>query len=561
MRIFAIAVCWVACLPGVLFAQNADILLNHDLYHYADRIDIRGLSGTFFPTSIKPYGRAALAEFLALADTQQMTPNEYKWHRRMRILADDEYASKFSRKGIWGTFYRNGRDLYHVEEQADKFRLYVNPSFHLGVGNEQETFSSPDRVGHTLLNNIRGISIRGSILDKIGFFTEVTDNVIRIPEFMFERYAQTNRLYDQTFVKRFGNTENGLDFFQARAYLTFRPIRQLRIKVGKDRAFWGLGRQSLTLNDHAADYAFLNLQTQVWKLVYVNHFTQLLDFIPGKGDDEGTFPRKYAVFHQLLFYPTPQISLGVFESVVYSPYLPNGKRGFEIQYLNPLIFYRAVEQSLGSPDNSMIGFTGKANLFRQLQIYGQFLIDDLNIGQRNNGDNYWGNKLAYQVGAKYIDAFSIPTLDLQVEYNRVRPYTYQHFNIAANYSQFDESLGHAAGGNVYDLYLGLRYHPLPPLNLELAFTTLNQGLDSQGINYGGDINRSYSVDRAGDFDQVVGQGAPLDISQLYGRLTYQLWHTDIYAEVEGRYRKENERESASIMAGIRMGLPHRNVKF
>ena len=542
-------------------SQNADILLNHDLYHYTDRLDILGLTNDYFPTHIKPYGREKLTDFYAKVDSQRLSPIEKNWHRRMRILVDDEYAASFKQAGVFNAFYKNGRDFYHVEENPEKFRLYVNPAFHLSLGNEQETFQSPTRQGHTLLNNIRGLSVRGVLWDKIGFYTEVTDNVIRIPQYIFERYEENNQLYDQTFVKRFGNTENGLDFFNARAYLTFSPIAPMRIKIGKDRAFWGLGRQSLMLNDHAADYAFVNIQTQIWRLVYVNHFTQLLDFVPGKSDDEGTFPRKFAVFHQLSYFPTNTLSLSLFESVVYNPYLANGKRGFEIQYINPLIFYRAIEQSLGSPDNATLGFSAKWNAFQALQFYGQFLIDDLNIGQRDNGDNYWGNKLGYQLGIKYINAFSIPTLDLQAEYNRLRPYTYQHFNIAANYSQFDQSLGHGAGANLYDFYLSLRYHPLPPLNLELSYLRLNQGLDQDGINYGADINRSYSVDRAGDFGQVVGQGQPLQIDQIYGRCTYQLWNTDIYAEIEGRYRKENDRKGVEIFGGIRMGLPHRVTKF
>lgn len=560
MRRLALIASMCFVLPQAL-TQNADVLLNHDLYHYADRMDIMGLTGEFFPTHIKPYGRNVLADFFSKVDTQRLGRVERDWHKRMRILVDDSYAAQQQAKGIANTFYTNGRDLYRTENNPEEFRLYVNPAFHLSLGNEQETFQSPTRQGHTLLNNIRGLSVRGTLWDKIGFYTEVTDNVIRIPQFLFQRFEENDQLYDQTFVKRFGNTENGLDFFNARAYLTFRPISPMRIKIGKDRAMWGLGRQSLTLNDHAADYAFINIQTQIWKLVYVNHFTQLLDFVPGKSDDEGTYPRKYAAFHQLTFFPTPTLSLSLFESVVYSPNLANGQRGFDIQYLNPIIFYRAVEQSLGSPDNATLGFSAKWNALNSFQFYGQFLIDDLNIGQRDNGDNYWGNKLGYQVGLKYINAFSIPTLDLQVEYNRLRPYTYQHFNIAANYSQFDQSLGHAAGANLEDLFLGVRYHPLPALNFELSYLRLTQGLDVDGINYGGDINRSYVVDRAGDFGQVVGQGAVLQIDQLYGRCSYQLWNTDIYAEIEGRYRTENEATSVDILGGIRMGIPHRVPKF
>ena len=57
-------------------------------------------------------------------------------------------------------------------------------------------------------------------------------------------------------------------------------------------------------------------------------------------------------------------------------------------------------------------FKGKWNLFNRFQLYGQFLLDDYNYSKRSEGSGYWGNKLGLQAGAKYIDAFGIPTLDL-----------------------------------------------------------------------------------------------------------------------------------------------------
>ncbi len=542
-------------------AQDTDILLNHDIYHYIDRLDIKNLTQQPIPTTFKPYRRDLLERIFSQTDTTQLSILEKGWHQRMRILVDDTYASQYSHKGIWNTFYTNGRDLYHVKEEKTNLEMYINPAFHLSLGTDIHTFQGNDRETLTLYNNVRGLSIRGAIFDKIGFYTDVMDNVIRIPSFMFERYEETLRFPGETFVKEFSGTPNGLDFFSARGYLTFSPVPQIRIKAGKDRVFWGHGFQSLLLSDHAPDHLFVNIQSSIWKFVYVNHFSQMLDYIPGKTDTEGTYPRKYAVFHQLSFLPSPKLSFSIFESIVYVPYLPNGKRGFEVQYLNPVIFYRSVEQSLGSPDNSFIGFSGKWNFLQQFQLYGQFVIDDLNISQRNQGANYWGNKYGFQLGAKYIDAFNIPTLDLIAEYNRLRPYTYQHFNIAANYSNFDESLGHASGANLENWYLSFRYHPLPALNIELTFNQLEQGLDENGINFGSDINLTYAANRAGDFDQVVGQGSPLTIDQVYGRLTYQLWNTDIYAEIEGRYRQENSRTSASIIGGIRLNIPQRVVKY
>lgn len=547
-----------SCLLGP--AQDSDFLLNHDMYHLIDRMDIRGLSDKDFFTDAKPYGRQRLMDWLKAIDSTRLEPAEADWIERLRIQADDSLAAARKAKGLWNTFFTNGRDLLHVEYGNDQFQLFVNPALDLGAGVDVHTFHPSGRENLTLLNNIRGLILRGQAFGKIGFHTEVEDNIIRLPQYEFERYEASGQLPGQTLVKKFKDA-NGVDFFSSRAYMTVSPIRQIRLKFGKDRAFWGDGYQSLWLSDHAPDYLFLTVHSQFWKLSYLNHFTQLRDFIPGKNDTEGTYPRKYAVFHQLTFRPWPALSIGVFESIVYNPYQANGYRGFEWDYLNPVIFYRSIEQSLGSPDNAFIGFSLKYHFLRRFRLYGQWLFDDFNIGRRNDGSGYWGNKYAYQVGMHYLDVLGVPTLDLQVEYNRIRPYMYQHFSIATNYAQYDQSLGHPLGGNLYDWMLHLNYHPIGPLNVSLRYRASLQGGDLDGANYGADINRSYQVSRKGDFDNTVGQGEEMNIRSLFGKISYQIGQTDMYGELAGGYRQEGARKSVTLMGGLRYSLPNRKGKF
>lgn len=542
-------------------SQNSDILLGHDLYHYIDRIDIKGLTKVYIPTDFKPFSRELLTTIFSQVDETQFSPLESDWNNRMRLIADDSLAAKTSAKGLWNTFYLNGRDTYSYLSKNGDFSLYINPSLYIGGGFERLPQNPVTDDYQLLTANTRGLSIRGSLMGKIGFYTEVQDNVWLAPSYLYERFQKTQSIPGEVLIKQFKD-KNGIDYFSSKAYITFSPIKQMRVKFGKDRAFWGNGFQSTFLNDFAPDYLMLSVQTQVWKLSYANLFTQMLDYIPNKRDDQGTYPRKYGVFHQLNFHLNPKVSLGIFESIIYNPILANGRRGFELQYLNPLIFYRSIEQSLGSPDNSLIGFTAKYNFLRQVQVYGQLLLDDYNISKRDEGTGYWGNKIGFQVGAKYIDAFNIPTLDLQAEYHRIRPYTYQHFSLASNYAHFDQSLGHAAGANLDDFRLFLRFHPKPAWNIFLDLQSIRQGIDRNNINYGGDINKSYLVRRFADFGNTIAQGNPYKINQLSARLSYQVGGTDIFVELEGRYRNENTtKKSASILGLVRVGLPNKQVKF
>ncbi len=578
----------VFLVKNVLFAQDSDILLNHDLYHYIDRLDIRGYTNQTVHTDIKPYGRKYVSQVFEAVDSTQMDLQELRWHRQMRKLGDDDFTDK-QKEGYLkfkdyypnkiNTFlYANRRDFYAYTSQ--NFRIYINPAMQFMAG--AELYNGDTARLQMLSVNSRGIQVRGSFMNKIGFFTEVYDNVLRLPSYQFRtidpdgKYTAGERLVfpGETYVKRFARHGNSLDFFSARAYVTYSPFKAMRLKFGYDRSLWGNGIQSMMLSDHSANALALDINTRIWKLEYQNRFAQLIDYFPNKSDVEGTYPRKYAVFHQLSYKPTKNLSIGVFESIIYNPYQPNGKRGFELQYLNPIIFFRAAEQALGSPDNGLIGFTGKYNCFQHFQFYGQFLIDDFKFSAFKKGvldthklPGYRQDKTAYQVGIKYIDVLNVPTLDMQIEFNNVRPYTYQHFNATTNYSQYGQSLGYGFGGNARNLEINVNYHPFPRWNFQGSALRGQKGNDLNDKNTGGNINSVYSESLPKSpindlyYGYYVGFGDKINITQLYGRISYQLFDTDIYAEIEGRYRQENAYKSLSVWGGLRMNLPQRAMRY
>jgi len=558
---------WTGALLAVFFApvlclaQSADLPLNHRLYHYVDRVDIQGLTGQTVHTDTKPYSRNSIAKVLSQTSTENMDPTDKAWHQLNLFSGSDSVALQTLQKGHLKHFYTNRRDLFSLKREG--FELYVNPTLYLNAGIDQNTYTL-DGSQQSVPNyrNTRGLRIRGSLFDKVGYYTEVSENQVKYPNFVREVYDEQGVLWGENFVKEFDQATGnvGYDYFNARGYVTYSPVPELRFKLGKDRAFWGNGHQSLMLSDQSADYFFLNFNARIWKLEYATTFAQMTDFIRNKPDGYGIYPKKYTVFHQIFYKPTNWLSLGLFESVVYSPTLPGGVRGFELEYLNPLIFYRSVEQSLGSPDNSMLGLSWKANFMQRFQYYGQVMLDDFNFRVRNQGSGYFGNKYGYQMGLKYINAFWIPRLDLQVEYNRIRPYTFQHFNPVGNYTHFGQYLAHARGANLSDINLIARYQPFPRWNVYLAYTQLVKGLDINGENYGGDITRPYT-DFIQEFNNTVGQGERFEVSQLYGKLSYQIFKLDAFAEIEGRYRTENGNTSASILGTFRLNLPTTPIKF
>jgi hypothetical protein len=574
------SIVFAAFLPSFLLAQDGDVLLQDEAYHLIDRLDIQGRVGVALPTTLKPYGREQVADWLARTDTTGMGRRARSWLHRTRLLMDDAYcqASAPRHQGLWGTFWANGRDFYGyykpprpdsvykdamgfrraVKGRREAFKVYANPVLHLAAGQEQTELRTGEPT-QVLFRNTRGASLRGSVFGKVGFYTEFTDNQAIFPQYIRNQIAATAAIPGEGFYKTFRT--NGHDYLTARGYLTYSPIPQLRFKLGRDRAFWGDGHQSMLLSNQATDYYLLNMHARVWKLEYMSHFTQMIDLIPNKPDVIGAQPRKYGVFHHIAFRPIPQVSVGFFESVIYAPLLPNGTRGFELQYLNPLIFYRAVEQSVGSPDNYAMGLTTKINLWKRLQLYGQLNLDDYNFSQRKNGDGWWGNKYGIQGGLKYIDVLGIETLDLQLELNTARPYTYSHYNISGNYAHYNQPLAHSMGANFRELTAIMRYQPLPRIFMTGMVQLAQQGLDQGGLNYGANILRS-NVTHFQDFNNVTLQGLAYTQTTLHGRMSYQILRLNAFVEGDLHFRVQGvegleDQRTAWATLGLRWNIPQR----
>ena len=80
------------------------------------------------------------------------------------------------------------------------------------------------------------------------------------------------------------------------------------------------------------------------------------------------------------------IRFGVFEAVLWQDRDDFYVRGFDLEYLNPIIFYRPVEFSKHSPDNVLMGSTFNIN-YNNTNLYGQLVLDDLNISRARDGDD------------------------------------------------------------------------------------------------------------------------------------------------------------------------------
>ncbi|WP_308993085.1 gliding motility protein RemB [Mariniflexile litorale] len=400
-----------------------------------------------------------------------------------------------------------GRKLWNehlVQLQGIDYWFTVDPILDL------ETGTDVNADFNTTYNNTRGFLVQGGLGSKLSFYASVFESQGRFAQYVNE-YAESLKAFGpdpaiipgRGIAKRF--KADSYDYPVAEAYLSYKPAKFINIQFGHGKNFIGDGYRSLLLSDVASPHPFLKLNTSFWKIKYTNTWMWLKDVRPEVENDKA-FLSKYIANHYLSWNVSKKLNIGLFESVLWTN---SNDRGFDVNYLNPIIFYRAIEFETGQgAGNALLGASAKYKWNDNVNLYSQFILDEFSLSDIKGGEKSWKNKYGYQLGVKYYNAFKVDNLLLQFEYNRVRPYTYSHNTIVLNYGHNNQSMAHLWGANFSEAILIGRYHYKrwfadAKLIFGVRGLDFNDGTDN--FSYGGDVYRDYN-DRPYDIGVTVGQG-------------------------------------------------------
>ena len=460
------------------YTSQLNIPFTHSNYAKFDRSI--NLVGTNSHTASKPYMYEDVSAY-------------YNFQAAVDTLAKD--TNTFAGRKLW-----NER-LVRVE--GKDYWFTIDPIFDFEVGKDTDAdFSST-------YNNTRGITIQGGLGKKFSFYTSFFESQGRFAQY-YNQYAESIKAADEAAIvpgrgiaKAF--KDGGYDYPVAEAYLSYTPFKFLNVQFGHGKNFIGDGYRSLFISDVATPHPFLKLNTTFWKIKYTSTWMWLRDVRP-EVEVDGAYMPKYMATHFLSWNVSKRLNVGFFESVIWNN---ANNRGFDINYLNPIIFFRAIEFETGQDaGNALLGLSGKYKLNDSMNLYGQFILDEFSLSDMSGGEKSWKNKFGYQLGFKYYHAFEVKNLMLQTEYNRVRPYTYSHNTVVLNYGHSNQSMAHLWGSNFSEFVLIGRYHYKRWFgNAKMVIGTrgldFNNGVDD--YSYGGDIYRNYN-ERPFDTGVEVGQG-------------------------------------------------------
>ncbi|HMK24450.1 MAG TPA: hypothetical protein VK483_00370 [Chitinophagaceae bacterium] len=547
-------------LPLSIVAQTTYLPKDDKAYILVERMEIKSRTDSFFSFSkTKPYSRLhmvnAVSHYLEQNGNKSLSKvDAYNVQRFMmnnlEWVPAAERAKYASKKPILKNFYTSPANLFEVH--VKDFDLVINPVIQVVVAKEKDN-------DETLYLNSRGLTLRGKIANKIGFYTYMTDNQEKDPFYVRDWVNARKAVPGAGFYKQFKQT--GYDYFDARGYITFNVTKYINVAFGYDKNFIGNGYRSMFLGDGSNSNLFLKLNTRIWKINYQNLFMELHSAGTSGGDK--LLPKKYAAIHHLDVSLTKWLNIGLFEGVVFGR-----KDRFDFGYLNPIIFYRSIEQQNGSFDNSVAGLDLKANLFKKIQLYGQLCLDEFLLSEITKNNGYWGNKWAIQAGAKYIDAFGLSNLDLQVELNVVRPYTYSHRDSVANYTHYNQPLAHPLGAN-FSEFIGIaRYQPAPKWLTVAKLIWYQQGRDSNAISYGSNIFLpNIPPYRIGDFGHTLASGWKTSVVYFSFLLSYEL-RENLFLELNAVVRKQETKtapitsiNTSIVSFGLRWNMHRREFDY
>ncbi len=557
--------------PLTSTAQSTFLTQGSKEYHFVERLEIKQQRNTNLNFSaLKPFNRKAIVQQAELLDSARMGyknangTDKFKDYSGLDLTRVDEYNLQsllmnnsewvtvpkqqfMSKRPILKTFYKTKPNMFEVN--TDDFFLVVNPVLQLNYARESD-------YNQSVYLNSRGVTVRGMIAKKVGFSSTITDNQERGPQFFQQQVKTFEAVPGAGFYKQFKNA--GVDYFDARGYITFNAAKYIDFQLGYDKNFIGDGYRSLFLSDWGNSYLFAKLNTKIWKINYQNIFMELMPQFRKRSDSLLT--RKYAAMHHLSMNVTKWLNVGLFEGVIFGR-----KDHYDFQYLNPIIFYRHIEGTVGSPDNAVAGFDFKANIAHRFQLYGQFLLDEFILSRIKNNPTNWVNKFGIQVGAKYVDAFGVKNLDIQLEMNRVRPFTYSHNDTIANYTHYNQPLAHPLGANLQEFIGILHYQPAPKWYINARVIYFYQGLDSAGLNFGSNPFRDYKT-RAKEEGFKVGSGNKLTCFNGIVNISYEV-RQNIFLEAslqQRNYKLESvagTTNSTIMNIGIRMNMFKRAYDF
>ena len=437
---------FVLMIHGFAHAQPVYLPLDHWLYPFLDRLEMRGAFGMQYYRSI-PMFRSEAADLIRSADEKMKHGGLALSDAEVSLLekAKGELESELHDTGISIDPNEYERHLTYWQERNSGIYLdaYVREDAH----SEKRDIRGTWRSGY---HTSGGGIIRGVIENKVGFYIDFRNTLIKGEDILTESFSTSQGL---PIAISGGNATTT----QATAYFSYEGSWG-GVMAGRGDINWGPGYHTgLALSENGLVFDQIKLHLKFKRI----KFTSV------HGTLHNDIDRKNIAAHRLEARITPRISIGASETVIY------GRRGWELIYVNPIMPYHVAEQHAGDKDNNTMSLDMQIRYPANFRMYGELFIDDFSLGE--NWNTYYGNKFGMTIGGYWANPLSISNTDFRFEYTRIDPFVYTHHDPLNMYTNYNRILGSALGPNSDSIYLEGAYRLSRSLRVAAAYQNRRHG--------------------------------------------------------------------------------------
>lgn len=382
-----------------------------------------------------------------------------------------------------------------------KFEFKVDPLLNVELGRAYYDTSKYQRVS----TNTRGFIASGSIGKNFYFESLFSENQSFFPHYIEKENKSTLVVAGQGRYKVFKTT--GYDYAFSSGFISYQPNKKLNIQLGHGKHKVGNGYRSLLLSDNAFNYPYARITSQWFKgrLQYTNIYAVLMNLTTGGAKTpsftEPLFQKKAYSVQQVSLNIGKRLNIGFFQGMIWQAADSMNRQHIGWQYVNPIIFTNLAMYGLNNKNNIVIGADLNYKITNHINVYGQFMADDLS-NKTANSPTY-----GYQAGVKYFDAFTVKNLLIQMEYNDVKQGAYQNpMDATSNqsYTHYNQSLANTLGFGTELIVLSSYKHSRFFINakLNLQYKTFNTSPLYKTVFT--NVQVGYTVNSAYNFNVSLG---------------------------------------------------------
>lgn len=297
-----------------------------------------------------------------------------------------------------------------------------------------------------------------------------------------------------------GKKWRDLTGFTEAAYLVF-TTKRWEAKIGRDHLAWGPGDDHLILN-----YAPRGLDQISFKVHWRwGQFSALIGQVSDFVDTTGERSSRFLSGHRLEIAPWPWLRLGFSETLLFS--------SLRFGSMNPFLPYYGELVNENSEGNGLLGFDFSAFPARDIQAYGELLLDDAQFENKTPKDlepAQWG----WLIGLRWAGLSGL--LGAGISYQGITNRTYNAIEPQYRYTNYGLALGSDLGNDADRLQTEISCWPDARLRLTGFFQYRRQG--EGGLDVPFDTTYlSYTVDQG--YDEPFPTGT---VERTY-TAGFQLW--------------------------------------